>query len=95
MNGKWWKTSLALALAGVLLAAVPALAQGRRGGGPRWQATQTSQDVPDRGPGYRNCPYYQQGGYRICPWGNTPQGPRGPRQGGRYTQPNPPANPQH
>ena len=91
MNPTRCTTSLALILAGVLFLGAPALAQswcGGRGGGPRWQQTQ---DTPGPGPGYRQSPNYPR--YQNCPWGNTPQGPRGPRLTSRGSTPTPPATP--
>jgi len=95
MNHTRWTISLALILAGVLFLSAPALAQpwsgwgGGKGAGPRWQ---DNQSAPQAQPaGYRNCPNYPR--YQNCPWGNTPQGPRGPRPGGRDNAPNPPATP--
>jgi hypothetical protein len=91
---RWLTISVALALAVVMLWAVPTLAQGRNQGqwgqgGQGWGCGQGQGQ--GYGPGYANCPNYQ--GYQNCRgnWGNNPQantGRRGPRGAGRAYQPN-------
>jgi hypothetical protein len=96
---KWLTICIALALAAVMLWAVPSLAQMRGRGGPWgqgwgcWQG-QGQRQGQYRGGGYAYCPNYQ--GYQYYRgnrgnWGNAPQanpGNRGPMRGGRNYQPN-------
>jgi hypothetical protein len=93
---KWLTFSVALALAVVMLWAVPTLAQGRNQGqwgqgGRGWGCWQGQ----GQGAGYAACPNYQ--GYQNYRgnWGSNPQantGRRGPRGAGRAYQPNPQTN---
>ena len=82
----WLTITVALALAVVMLWAVPTLAQGR-GKGQGWGCGQGQ----GQGAGYNTCPNYPayQSGQDNS--GNNPQvntGRRGPRGGGRASQPN-------
>jgi hypothetical protein len=81
---RWLTISVALVLAVVLVWAAPTLAQGRnRGQG--WGCGQ------GQGQGYNTCPNYPayQGGQgQGCPNPQAGAGRRGPRGGGRNSQPN-------
>jgi hypothetical protein len=99
---KWLTICIALALAAVMLWAVPSLAQMHGRGGPWgqgwgcWQGQGQGQGQGQyRGAGYAAyCPNYS--GYQYYRgnrgyWGNNPQantGSRGPMRGGRNYQPN-------
>jgi hypothetical protein len=93
---KWLTIGIVLALAMVMIWAVPTLAQmrgqGQRGqGGQGWGCGQGPGQGMGYGPGNANCPYYQ--GYQNSqgnPSNNlqTNMGRRGPRGGGRNYQPN-------
>ena len=93
-NNKWLKISLILALAMVMLWAVPGMAQMRgKGqwaqGGQGWGCGQGQGQ--GSGAGYGSCPNNQ--GYQDSQgnWSNNPQanmGRRGNRVGGRNCQPN-------
>lgn len=89
---RWLTISVALALAVVMLWAVPTLAQGQgRGKGQQGQGGQGWGCGQGQGAGNGTCPAvpgYQSGQGNT---GNNPQastGRRGPRGGGRATQPN-------
>ena len=78
---RWLTISVALALAAVMLWAAPTLAQGRGKG----------QGGQGQGAGYNTCPNYPAYQTGQDNWGNNPQastGRRGPRGGGRASQPN-------
>ena len=78
---RWLTISVALALAAVMLWAAPTLAQGRGKG----------QGGQGQGAGYNTCPNYPAYQTGQDNWGNNPQagtGRRGPRGGGRNSQPN-------
>ena len=89
----WLMTSLALALAGIMVLAVPVFAQQGRGGGPQGQGNQWCQGGGmGPGPGSAYSPNYQNN--QNCPYysgDNTQQAPRGGRWamrgGGRANQP--------
>jgi hypothetical protein len=89
---KWLTISVALTLAVVMLWTAPSLAQGRgkgQGQGQGWGCGQGQSQ--GQGAGYNTCPNYpaSQGGQGT--WCNNPQagtGRRGPRGGGRASQPN-------
>jgi hypothetical protein len=95
MNGHRWLTiCVALALAAVMLWAVPTLAQGS-GKGQRGQGCGQGQGQ-GQGPGNNTCPNYSTYQRGQGTWCNNPQnntGGRGPRGGGRNFQPNPQAPP--
>jgi hypothetical protein len=91
MNSRRWLTiSVALALAVVLVWAAPTLAQGRgKGQGQGWGCGQGQ--GAGQGAGYNTCPNYPayQGGQdKGCPTPQAGAGRRGPRGGGRNSQPN-------
>jgi hypothetical protein len=84
---RWLTISVALALAGVMLWAAPTLAQGRGKGqwGQGWGCGQ------GQGVGSNTCPNYPAYQTGQGTWCNNPQaniGGRGPRSGGRASQPN-------
>ena len=88
-NPRWLTISVALALAAVMLWAVPTLAQGRgKGqGGQGWGCGQGQGAAA----GNNTCPTYPAYQSGQGTWCNNPQantGGRGPRGGGRNSQPN-------
>jgi hypothetical protein len=88
---RWLTISVALALAVVMLWAAPTLAQGRgKGqGGQGWGCGQGQGQ--GQGAGYNTCPNYPAYQSGQVNSGNSPQastGRRGPRGGGRASQPN-------
>jgi hypothetical protein len=95
-KNKWLTIAIVLALAVVMIWAVPTLAQvcgqGQRSqGGQAWGCGEGPGQGMGYGPGNANCPYYQ--GYQNSQGNssNSPQatmGRRGPRGGGRNYQPN-------
>ena len=97
-KNKWLTIGMVLALAMVLLWAVPGMAQmrgkGQWGqGGQGWGCGQGPGMGYGQGygQGYANCPNYQGNQYGQGNWSTNPQvnmGRRGPRGGGRNYQPN-------
>ena len=91
---RWLTISVALTLAVVMFWAAPTLAQGRgKGqGGQGWGCGQGQGQGQGQGAGYNNtCPNYPAYQTGQDNWGDNPQantGRRGPRGGGRASQPN-------
>jgi len=92
-KNKWLTSSIVLALAMIMLWAVPGTAQmrGKGQGGQGWGCGQGQGQGTGYGAGNSTSPNNQ--GYQNCRgnWNNKPQANltrRGPRGGGRTTQPN-------